>query len=171
MFSESSRNKRFLTKRCLICSYIQKITESHKKTLKIILHNTKHAKHTQIHFQQSFCFFQKYTSVGLPGPLRTAFELNNWFACVKKYTRCEYTNVTCSNLLKRPKTSKPFFWIFQIFICCIIVYMLWPHSLTSYIHKYIYIYIYKNKNIYRYIYIYIYNEYIHIYINIYSLYH
>ena len=75
--------------------YTEKYIGSHKN-IKIIIHNTEHTKHTQIHFQQSkFSFFKKYISFGLPGSLRTAFELNKLICPHERYARCDYTNATC----------------------------------------------------------------------------
>ena len=55
-------------------TYTENDTESHEN-IKMTNYNTKYTKNTQIHFQQSI--FSKYKSVGIPGPLQTAFELKN----------------------------------------------------------------------------------------------
>ena len=70
-----------------------------------------------------------HMSFGLRGPLRTAFELTNWFAYVKQWARCGYTNATCPQLAKtiqKHRTSYLLFpkFTFYKFVC-------WgPHSLT-----------------------------------------
>ena len=109
-----------------ICSYTQKITLDLINTLKTTIYNTKFTKNTQIHFQLSIhlFFFQKYISVGLPGPLHIAFELKNWLAYVKNTPDATTLTLHGRNSLKKTRTSKYVFDIFQIFIFCIILYML-----------------------------------------------
>ena len=53
-------------------------------------------------------------SFGLPRPLRTASELTNWFARRKKYARCDYTNVTCTQLCKKAQKHQNTFSFFPI---------------------------------------------------------
>ena len=65
-------------------------------------------------YWQTYLFMKKshdfeiflHMSVGLPGPLQTAFELTNLKICVKKYARCDYTTLHALNWLKRLKTSE-----------------------------------------------------------------
>ena len=51
-----------------------------------------------------------HMNFGLPGPLRTAFELTNLKTCVKCYARCGYTNATGPY----SRTSKYLFELFQL---------------------------------------------------------
>ena len=43
-----TKNKHFK----IICSYIHKMTQNPINVVKIIIYNTKHTKHTKIHFQK-----------------------------------------------------------------------------------------------------------------------
>ena len=56
-----------------------------------------------------------HMSVGLPGPLRTTFELTILKIGVNKYARCGYTNVTCPSLAKNAVNIKRLFPLFRNF--------------------------------------------------------
>ena len=73
--------------------YTENYIESHKN-VKTTIHNKKHQKHRNA--CPTINFPPKYNSFGLSGHLQTAIELKNRFSYVKKYARCDYTNVTCS---------------------------------------------------------------------------
>ena len=66
-----------------------------------------------------------HMSFGLPGPLRTTFELKNSKPGVTKYARCGYTNVACRSLSEKANNIKICFRTLQK---CIYVYLI--YSLT-----------------------------------------
>ena len=80
-----------------------------------------------------FFFFPKFDKFRVPGPLRTAFELNNWFAYVKNTPDAITLTLHALNLLKRPKNINQFFSVFQFFYFVQICISWGPHSLTRFV--------------------------------------
>ena len=57
-------------------------------------------------FTHEFWKKKVHMSFGLPGHLRTDFELTNTKTCVKIDAKCDYTNATCPELARNAKNIK-----------------------------------------------------------------
>ena len=120
MFSKIQKSPQFVLPQLYfdIILYIPKTKQNLIQTFLTTIHYTKHTENTQVQFQQ-FIFPLKYISVGLPGPLWTAFGLTNWFAHIKNTPDATTLTLHAFNLLKRPKHIILFFRSFpNLLICC-----------------------------------------------------